>query len=56
MGPGLEILTGIEVDILADGSLDLDDEVLSEVDVVIASIHSRFNQTRKEMTSRIFLI
>lgn len=51
--PGLEIFTGIEVDILADGVLDLSDEVLSRLDVVIASIHSRFNLTRKEMTLRI---
>lgn len=51
--PGIEILTGIEVDILAGGELDLSDEVLSELDVVIASIHSRFNLDRKEMTARI---
>jgi DNA polymerase (family X) len=51
--PGIEILKGIEVDILAAGELDLSDEVLSELDVVIASIHSRFNLGRKEMTARI---
>lgn len=51
--PGIEILKGIEVDILAGGELDLSDEVLSELDVVIASIHSRFNLDRKEMTARI---
>jgi DNA polymerase (family 10) len=48
-----EILAGIEVDILADGSLDLQDEILNEADVVVASIHSRFSLTRKEMTARI---
>lgn len=47
------IFTGIEVDILADGALDLDDEVLAQMDVVIASVHSRFDQSREEMTSRV---
>lgn len=51
--PGIEILKGIEVDILADGQLDLSDEALKELDVVIASIHSRFSLSRKEMTLRI---
>jgi len=51
--PDIEVLTGIEVDILADGTLDMQDEVLEMVDVVIASIHSRFSLTRKEMTARI---
>ncbi|HLV00933.1 MAG TPA: DNA polymerase/3'-5' exonuclease PolX [Acidobacteriota bacterium] len=50
---GIEVLKGIEVDILADGSLDLDTSVLSQLDFVIASIHSRFNMTRDEMTRRI---
>jgi DNA polymerase (family 10) len=49
----IRIFTGIEVDILADGALDLDDEVLSQMDVVIASIHSRFDQSREETTQRI---
>jgi DNA polymerase (family 10) len=49
----IEILAGVEVDILADGSLDLDDDVLQQADIVIASIHSRFSMTRKEMTARI---
>ena len=49
----IRIFTGIEVDILADGQLDLDDEVLSQMDVVIASIHSRFDQSREETTERI---
>ena len=49
----IRIFAGIEVDILADGSLDLDDEVLTQLDVVIASIHSRFDQPRDEMTARL---
>jgi DNA polymerase (family X) len=49
----IRVFTGIEVDILADGVLDLDDEVLSQIDVVIASIHTRFDQSREEMTARV---
>ena len=49
----IRVFTGIEVDILADGTLDLDDEVLAQMDVVIASIHSRFDQSREEMTARV---
>ncbi|MFP5277428.1 MAG: DNA polymerase/3'-5' exonuclease PolX [Acidobacteriota bacterium] len=49
----LRIFTGIEVDILADGALDLDDEVLAQMDVVIASVHSRFDQPQEEMTNRV---
>jgi len=49
----IELMTGIEVDIMADGSLDLNSEALAEADVVIASVHSRFSLTRKEMTARI---
>lgn len=49
----IRIFTGIEVDILADGALDLDDQVLAQMDVVIASIHSRFDQGREEMTARV---
>lgn len=51
--PGIRILAGIEVDILKDGSLDLDDEVLAQLDVVVASIHSYMNLDRAEMTSRL---
>jgi DNA polymerase (family 10) len=47
------LLTGIEVDILPDGSLDLDAGVLSELDCVVASVHSRFNMASEEMTERI---
>ena len=49
----IRIFTGIEVDILSDGALDLDDEVLAQMDVVIASIHSRFDQSREETTARM---
>ncbi len=49
----IRVFTGIEVDILADGSLDLDDEVLAAMDVVIASVHTRFEQSREEMTARV---
>jgi len=50
---GIRILTGIEVDILIDGRLDFDDDILNELDVVIASIHSGFKQDQKTLTSRI---
>jgi DNA polymerase (family 10) len=49
----IRVFTGIEVDILADGSLDLDNEVLAGMDVVIASVHTRFEQGREEMTARV---
>jgi DNA polymerase (family 10) len=51
--PGIRILKGIEVDILPDGSLDLDDGVLGECEVVIAAVHYRFNLPKREMTRRI---
>ena len=50
---GISILKGIEVDILTEGNLDLNNEVLSRLDIVIVSIHSRFNMSGKEMTLRI---
>lgn len=49
----IRVFPGIEVDILADGALDLDDEVLAQMDVVIASVHTRFEQSREEMTARV---
>jgi DNA polymerase (family X) len=49
----IRVFAGIEVDILADGTLDLDDEVLAQMDVVIASVHTRLEQSRDEMTGRI---
>jgi DNA polymerase (family 10) len=48
----IRIFTGIEVDILSDGQLDLSDEVLAQMDVVIASVHSLFNQPEEQMTER----
>ncbi len=50
---GIKIFAGIEVDILADGELDLSDDVLSQMDVVIASVHSVFNQESAKMTERL---
>ncbi len=50
---GLRVLAGIEVDILADGHLDLSDSVLEEMDVVIASVHSHFNQEPAQMSERL---
>jgi DNA polymerase (family 10) len=48
----IRVFAGIEVDILTDGALDLDNEVLAQMDVVIASVHTRFEQGREEMTAR----
>lgn len=50
---GITLLKGIECDILADGRLDFDDDVLATFDYVVASVHSHFNQPREEMTARI---
>lgn len=47
------ILTGAEVDILADGSLDFDDDLLSRLDIVVASVHSAMGQDERTMTERI---
>jgi len=51
--PGIRLLAGIEVDILKSGQLDLDGEVLAQLDVVVASVHSYMNLTREEMTERL---
>ena len=50
---GIRILKGVEADILADGRLDYDDELLDRFDYVIASIHSRFKMDGAAMTSRV---
>ena len=50
---GITILKGIEVDILADGQLDLADDVLGELDLVVGAVHSHFNLSRKQQTLRI---
>jgi DNA polymerase (family 10) len=51
--PGIRILRGLEVDILQGGSLDLTDELLDQLDVVIASVHSRFDMPRTQLTDRV---
>jgi len=50
---GMTILAGVEVDILADGELDLSDSVLEQMDVVVASVHSAFTQEPQQMTDRL---
>src|SRR5271167_4057302 len=50
---GITVMAGIEVDILADGELDLSDSALEQMDVVVASVHSAFNQEEKQMTDRL---
>jgi DNA polymerase (family 10) len=50
---GIELLTGIEVDILDDGALDLPDTSLAPLDIVIAAVHSKFNLPRGKQTARI---
>jgi DNA polymerase (family X) len=50
---GIRILTGTEVDIRADGSLDLPDDILAELDVVVASIHSGMRQEQVKITRRV---
>ncbi|AGX05763.1 hypothetical protein B14911_05961 [Bacillus sp. NRRL B-14911] len=49
----IKILTGIEMDILPDGTLDFEDDLLAEVDVVIASIHSSFSQPKDKIMERL---
>jgi len=50
---GIRILKGIEVDIRADGSLDLPLDLLAELDIVVAAVHSAMNQPKDKMTRRI---
>ncbi len=52
-GLGIRLLAGIECDIKADGSMDLADDCLAALDIVVASVHSAFNQERQEMTDRV---
>src|SRR4051794_8277007 len=49
------ILTGMEVDILEDGTLDMTDDMLARLDVVVASVHSKLSMERTEMTRRMVL-
>ena len=50
---GFRVFKGTECDILPDGRLDFDDDLLATFEYVVASVHSHFNQTREEMTARI---
>jgi len=50
---GFRLFVGVECDILRDGKLDFDDEILAELDFAVASIHSVFNLSEAEMTKRI---
>ena len=52
-GLGIRLLAGVECDIKPDGSLDLADDCLAALDIVVASVHSAFNQERQEMTDRV---
>ena len=52
-GSEFRLLTGTEVDILKDGKLDLQDDLLAELDVVVASLHQSFNQSEEEITARL---
>ncbi|HYV30661.1 MAG TPA: PHP domain-containing protein, partial [Candidatus Binatia bacterium] len=52
-GADFRLLTGSEVDILSDGKLDFNDDLLAELDVVVASIHAGFSQNEAEMTRRL---
>ena len=53
MAPGFRVLTGIEVDILEDGGLDQDPDLLSRLDVVVASVHSKLRMESGPMTARM---
>ncbi len=50
---GIQLLTGCEVDIRADGSIDLPDSLLNELDIVIAAVHSAMGQSEEQMTRRV---
>jgi DNA polymerase (family 10) len=50
---GITVLAGVECDIRADGSMDLADDCLAELDLVIGSVHSAFNQDAEQMTDRL---
>jgi DNA polymerase (family 10) len=52
-GEDFRLLTGVEVDILKDGTLDLPDDLLAQLDVVVASVHQSFSGTEAETTARI---
>jgi DNA polymerase (family 10) len=50
---GLTLLAGIECDILGDGTMDLSHDCLAQLDLVVASVHSHFNQDEAQMTDRV---
>jgi DNA polymerase (family 10) len=52
---GIAVLKGIEVDILEDGTLDLPDSALAELDIVVAAVHSKFDLPRAKQTQRILM-
>ena len=54
-GHDFRILSGMEVDILEDGGLDLSDEMLERLDVVVGSVHSKLRMERQQMTERIVM-
>jgi len=51
--PEIRLLRSMEIDILADGSLDLEDEMIEQLDIVLVSVHSRFELPRQEQTQRL---
>ncbi|MFN8052359.1 MAG: PHP domain-containing protein [Acidimicrobiales bacterium] len=53
--PGFRILRGVEVDILEDGTLDHADEVLADLDIVVASVHSKLKMPAEDMTRRMVM-
>lgn len=53
MGPGFRVLHGTEMEIRADGTMDYPDEVLAELDLVVASLHTALNQSRDQITQRL---
>ena len=50
---GFKLLSGVEVDIRSDGRMDFTDEILRQMDIVVASIHSGFRQSREQITRRL---
>jgi DNA polymerase (family 10) len=55
-GSYFRLLTGSEVDILSEGKLDFDDDLLAQLDVVVASVHQGFTQNEAEMTKRLITV
>jgi DNA polymerase (family 10) len=55
-GSNFRLLTGSEVDILSEGKLDFDNDLLAQLDVVVASVHQGFTQNEAEMTKRLITV